>query len=581
MAALTSLMHSQAYTTSAELAAAVGPAPAYQRNSDATEQVIRNHARAAHGSLLAATDLGPYEALHVHPVPLDHAALADTTFAALSPLVRTTADLMVTSGSSGRRNMQVSALAPTGTIGLQMGCATTGIEPDFALVKFKKLAGGGVMKIVNGSVPAALRRLGYSPETISAILTHALGTASLDGTTPVNRASLQAHGLSTEAISRVAAELPRAMTITQAFAPHTVGLADLLALGIEAEHLDSPTFDLLTHLGYTPSQIAASTQVICGHHTVEGTPGLDPAHLAVFDTASYCGDGTRVITPSGHVRALGAVAPFLSGSTSKTVNLPNQASVAEIREAFELAYALAVKCVAVYRDGSKHSQVLSSQTPTAPLENEDLRRRIEDMEPGISPVAFYHGSAPPKFRLPNQRFGPTWKISVGGTELFLHVGEYPDGTAGEIFCDILKEGSTLSGILKVFCIAVSHGLQYGVPLAKLVDAFTFHSFPPAGIVSGDPNLKMASSIIDAIFKLLGYHYLGDESLVQVTTPPPSRINVTQIRPIPTLTTTHDTPTPPTTLFESSGNICDNCGGVMVRSGTCSRCLNCGDTSGCS
>jgi ribonucleoside-diphosphate reductase alpha chain len=203
------------------------------------------------------------------------------------------------------------------------------------------------------------------------------------------------------------------------------------------------------------------------------------------------------------------------------------------------------------------------------------------MEPGISPVAFYHGSAPPKFRLPNQRFGPTWKISVGGTELFLHVGEYPDGTAGEIFCDILKEGSTLSGILKVFCIAVSHGLQYGVPLAKLVDAFTFHSFPPAGIVSGDPNLKMASSIIDAIFKLLGYHYLGDESLVQVTTPPPSRINVTQIRPIPTLTTTHDTPTPPTTLFESSGNICDNCGGVMVRSGTCSRCLNCGDTSGCS
>jgi ribonucleoside-diphosphate reductase alpha chain len=203
------------------------------------------------------------------------------------------------------------------------------------------------------------------------------------------------------------------------------------------------------------------------------------------------------------------------------------------------------------------------------------------MEPGISPSAFYHGSAPPRFRLPNQRFGPTWKISVGGTELFLHVGEYPDGTAGEIFCDILKEGSTLSGILKVFCISVSHGLQYGVPLAKLVDAFTFHSFPPAGMVTGDPNLKMASSIIDAIFKLLGYHYLGDESLVQVTTSPPTRVDIARVHHAPTPQASTQSTAAPTTLFESSGNTCDNCGGVMIRSGTCSRCLNCGETSGCS
>jgi len=608
--ALSAIMHAQAYATSAELAAAVGPAAAYGRNVEHMERVIRNHARAAYGSRINESELGAFELLHVKPMVIDHSVLKRTLFAPLSDAVIAAADNMLAGAALGRRNMQVTVIAPTGTIGLQMSVGTTGIEPDYALVKGKKLAGGGFMKISNESVAPALRRLGYAERQINDILTHALGTATLNGQTAVRRETLIAKGFTEDMVDRVESGLARAMDLRSAFAQHTVGVDSLLALGIPAERLNGG-FDLLEWLGFSADEINSSSVEICGHQTVEGAPGLNPADLPVFDTAGYCGDGTRVIRWEGHVKALGAVAPHLSGSCSKTINLPNNASVDDVRACFELAYAIGVKATAIYRDGSKASQVLAASTTHSNKELKEaaeIPRTVDTMAPGTSPTAFYHGSAPPRFRLPNLRFGPTFKFNVGGTELFLHVGEYPDGSVGEIFLDLLKEGSALKGAVSTWAIAVSHGLQYGVPLEKFVSAFTYHSFPPSGVVAGDPNLKMATSIADAVFKLLGYHYLGDTSLVQVTNPGPQRLigtaadgtawsaNVVNSpqRPLgePVSAESADgfvapavVPTAPVTFGHkwgsATGEICSSCGGQLIRAGTCSYCSSCGDTTGCS
>lgn len=591
--ALTALMHDQAYATSSELAESVGPCAAYSRNAESMERVIRNHARAAYGSRMQESSLGSYEELTIRPRGIDHEALRRTVFSNLSDAVVGAAARMVESRNSGRRNMQVTVLAPTGTIGLQMGCDTTGIEPDFALVKFKKLAGGGYMKIVNQSLPPALRRLGYNMEQVAAIVRYAAGTQTLHGATTVNAGSLEALGMPKEAIARVETELPRAMTLDAAFAPHTVGLDVLVLLGVDLADAEQPTFSLLRHLGYTAEAIEESSLTICGHQTVEGSPELHAEHLPVFDTANYCGTGTRVIGWQGHVRALGAAAPHLSGSISKTCNLPNEATVDDVRDCFELAYALGVKCVSVYRDGSKLSQVLTSSqadsVEDSSADGTEVVRAAEEIVGGVSPAAYYHGVTPPKFKLPRPAYGPAWKFDVGGTEVFLRAGQYPDGTLGEIFVDLSKEGSTLKSVLSCFAIAVSHGLQYGVPLEKLVETFTFHNFAPQGMVTGHPNLKMASSIIDAIFKILAFHYLGREDLVQVPEPAPLRISVAS------LTDPHTSAggagkqevlrpsvaRPERMASVSAGETCTNCGGIMVKSGTCATCISCGSTSGCS
>lgn len=604
--AITALMHDVAYATSAELASVVGACIAFTRNTEPMSRVIRNHARAAYGTL--PHDLGAYEQLSVTPTGVDHAMLTKTHFANLSAAVCTAAESMLAGlperGGAGYRNMQVTVLAPTGTIGLQLGCDTTGVEPDFALVKFKKLAGGGYMKIVNGSVAPALRALGYDSTQTQRILTYAIGTATLHGLTAVNAKSLAAKGLPPRAIERVERQLPAVTNLRMAFAPYVVGTDVLEEMQVTSEQYGSDDFDLLRHLGFSGSEIESSSDAICGHQTVEGAPDLCDEHLAVFDTANYCGDGTRVIAWQGHVRALGAVAPHLSGSASKTINLPNEATLEEIRDAYEMSYDLGVKCAAVYRDGSKLSQVLSSRKESAAdaEEAKEIEAAVNAanalIRPGQSPSDYYHGTTPPKFRLPEMRFGPTWKMNVGGTDVFLRANEYEDGTLGEIFIDLSKEGSTLKGVLSCFAISVSQGLQHGVPLAKFVETFTFHNFAPQGMVTGHANLKMANSLIDAIFRVLAFHYLERADLVQVATPPmrlrretgavllapaasekdlPGKREeqvVTAASPAPGVGTNGK-------MFSSSGETCRDCGGQMVKSGTCSRCLSCGNTTGCS
>jgi ribonucleoside-diphosphate reductase alpha chain len=568
--AVTSLMNSVAYATSAELAAAVGAAEAYLRNKKSMDRVIRNHARAAD----IGGELGDYEGLTITPTAVDHETLSKSGYTKLSSAVKIASNLMVKNSKNGFRNMQVTVLAPTGTIGLQMGCDTTGIEPDFALVKFKKLAGGGYMKIVNNSVEYALDSLGYSQDSKQRILSYALGSCTLDGDTPVSKESLLKKGVSNVSIANFEKYLLGVTDINMAVR------ADLLSveeINRWREHLEKG-LPLLKVLGYSNEEIYQSNLVICGRQTVEGSLDLKEEHLPIFDTANYCGVGRRVIHWKGHVKALAAVAPHLSGSASKTVNLPNNATVFEIQEAYELCYKLGVKAAAVYRDGSKLSQVLHSATAEK-SEEELLVNLKHEIQEGQSPSSFYHGTTPPKFRLPAMRFGPTWKINVGGTVVFLRANQYDDGSLGEIFIDLSKEGSTLKGVLSCFAISISQGLQHGVPLAKFVETFTFHNFAPQGVVTGHANLKIANSIIDAIFRILAYHYLGRKDLVQN----PSEQEVLSAINASGKVTEPGMRENPINLIasNSNGDTCIACGGVMVKSGTCSRCLNCGETSGCS
>jgi ribonucleoside-diphosphate reductase alpha chain len=609
MSALTALLHFTAYSASAEMAGAVGPCVAYTRNAEEMQRVLHNHLVAAYGG---EDENLQYQGLTIKPVGLDHAALADTTFSDLSGAVLEEANRCVALGlENGYRNMQSTVIAPTGTIGLQMSCDTTGVEPDFALVKFKKLAGGGYMKLVNSSVEMALRALGYDNATQRRIIEHALGTQSLDGNTAVNRASLLEAGLASTTVDAIEVGIPTSMDLEFAA---TQAVTQQIGSDPALEGLDPSArrFSLLTILGFTPDEIRESSLVTCGHQTVEGAPDLRPEHLSVFDCANYCGDGTRTIHWTGHVRALGAVAPFISGSVSKTINLPNEATREDVMRAYELSYELGVKACAVYRDGSKLAQVLSSTSAeedevnavaeTTIAEHIEFARR-ELLEPmaGVSPSAHYAGVSPVRFRLPTMVYGPRWKFSIGGTEVFLRTSEYADGTCGEIWIDLSKEGSTLKGILACFAISVSTGLQYGVPLSKFVDMFVFHSFEPRGPVSGHANLKMANSIVDAVFRILGHHYLGREDLVQVHGASPKltlivgddivttgQVSVmprepavfdrrTAVRSGSAAASTHVALASPYT-----GEMCTSCNGFrMVKSGTCSTCQDCSATSGCS
>lgn len=611
MAAITSVMLTTAYATSAEMAAAVGPSVAYGRNVEPAQRVIRNHARAAWGSDRHDSPWGPYENLTVNYPGIDHQVLAEGPFANLSAVAKDCAVKMVEAvETDGLRNQQVVVIAPTGTIGLQMGCDTTGVEPSFALVVGKKLAGGGYMKIVNSSVEPALVGLGYSPDEVAAIIGHALGTGTLQGATAVNRGALAAKGLPEDALDRIEARLASAFVLNDAVSPSVVGDDALVAAGIDLDQAHQPGFDLLSVFGFSPREIHQSSQTICGHQTVEGAPGLKDEHLAVFDCANYCGDGSRAIHWSGHVKALGAVAPHVSGSVSKTINMPNDVTVADVKEAYELTYAYGVKNCAIYRDGSKGSQVLASGrldndtvADQPELTDDDIEAMMEEavaeaarmlttIEPGTSPTEFYKGRTPPKFRLPSLSFGPRWKFTVGDTEVFLRAGEYEDGTLGEIFVDLSKEGSTLKGVLSCFAIAISQGLGHGVPLEKFVDTFCFHTFEPRGLVQGHDQLKMANSIVDAMFRVLGHHYLGRDDLVQVKTRPKRTTSAIQADTAAAVasggsadsagdfTATVDEDVPSTPRNEP-GPACSSCGNATVRSGACYRCLSCGESSGCS
>jgi len=513
--ALTAIMTGVAYATSAEIAGEVGPFAGYARNEAHMLRVIRNHRRAAHG----ATD--GYEGLAVTPVPLDHANVPDPR---LAELARGAWDEALELGTrNGFRNAQATVIAPTGTIGLVMDCDTTGIEPDFALVKFKKLAGGGYFKIINRSVPAALTRLGYSPAQVAEIVAHAVGHGSLGNAPGITHAALVGHGFGAAEIAKVEAALPQAFDIRFVFNQWTLGTAFCTeVLGIPAARLNDPAFDLLAHLGFTKAQIEAANDHVCGTMTLEGAPHLDPAHYPVFDCANACGrKGRRFLSVDSHIRMMAAAQSFISGAISKTINMPNDATIEDTQRAYELSWSLGVKANALYRDGSKLSQPLAAvlieddDAAAEVLETGSPHAKAQVLAEKIVEKVIVREIAAARAKLPERRRGYTQKAIVGGHKVYLRTGEYEDGKLGEIFIDMHKEGAGFRAMMNNFAIAVSVGLQYGVPLEEFVDAFTFTRFEPAGMVQGNETIKNATSILDYIFRELAVSYLDRTDLAHV------------------------------------------------------------------
>jgi ribonucleoside-diphosphate reductase alpha chain len=516
--ALTALMTGVAYATSAEMAAELGPFPGYARNREHMLRVIRNHRRAAYG-------LGDYEGLNVAPVALDAANCPDPR---LVELARAAWDEALRLGEAyGYRNAQATVIAPTGTIGLVMDCDTTGIEPDFALVKFKKLAGGGYFKIINRSVPAALRKLGYPEHQIQEIVAHAVGHGSLAQAPHINHTALIGHGFGAAEIARIEAALATAFDIRFVFNQYTLGEAFCReTLGIPAEKLADPGFDLLRHLGFSKAQIDAANDHALGTMTLEGAPHLKPEHLPVFDCANPCGKtGTRCLSVESHIRMMAAAQPFISGAISKTINMPNSATIDEVLAAYELSHSLGLKANAIYRDGSKLSQPLAASlvdgddaveealaTAPAAARAQVLAERVVEK---IVVKEVVREVPRGRERLPERRKGYTQKAIVGGHKVYLRTGEYSDGRLGEIFIDMHKEGAGFRAMMNNFAIAVSVGLQYGVPLEEFVDAFTFTRFEPAGLVQGNDSIKNATSILDYIFRELAISYLDRTDLAHV------------------------------------------------------------------
>jgi ribonucleoside-diphosphate reductase alpha chain len=500
--ALTALMHAAGYATSAEIAAESGPFPRYEANRDAMLRVIRNHRRAACNR---AND--EYEGLTITPVGIDERACPEYLLQA----ARQECDRMLELGEKhGYRNAQVTVIAPTGTIGLVMDCDTTGVEPDFALVKFKKLAGGGYFKIINSSIPPALARLGYTPEQIEAIVRYCRGTGTLTGCPHINPLSLKARGFTDEALHRVESLLPSAFDLSFVFNRWTVG-DDVCRnqLGITAEQLDGKRFDLLAALGFSREQIAEANAYICGTMTVEEAPYLKIEHYPIFDCANKCGKhGKRFLSTEAHIRMIAAAQPFISGAISKTINMPHEATIEDVKQAYLLSWQLMLKANALYRDGSKLSQPLNSIADVAPAAAETKAEPVRVAEKIVQYIA-------KRRRLPDRRAGYTQKARIGNHKIYLRTGEYEDGSLGEIFLDMHKEGAAFRSMTNCFAIAVSLGLQHGVPLDEFVDAFLFTRFEPNGVVQGNPHIKMTTSIIDYIFRELAITYLDRHDLAHV------------------------------------------------------------------
>ncbi|HYV71574.1 MAG TPA: vitamin B12-dependent ribonucleotide reductase [Pseudolabrys sp.] len=517
--ALTAIMTGISYATSAEMAEKLGPFPGYKKNREHMLRVMRNHRRAAYGERTG------YEKVATPPVPLDHASCPDQ---ALIAHAKAAWDRALSLGEKhGYRNAQSTVIAPTGTIGLVMDCDTTGIEPDFALVKFKKLAGGGYFKIINRAVPEALRTMGYSEADIAEIEAYAVGHGTLAQAPAINHTTLKAKGFTDEAIAKIEKALPTAFDIKFAFNKWTLG-EDFCrdTLGISAEDLASPTFDLLAALGFGKREIEAANVHVCGAMTVEGAPHLKAEHYAVFDCANPCGrTGKRYLSVESHIRMMAAAQPFISGAISKTINMPNDATVEDCKEAYLLSWKLALKANALYRDGSKLSQPLNAQliadeddeddVVEAFLERPAAGRATGLAEKIVEKIVERVTVLRERERMPDRRKGYTQKAVVGGHKVYLRTGEYDDGRLGEIFIDMHKEGAALRSIINNFAIAVSLGLQYGVPLEEYVDAFTFTRFEPQGPVQGNDSIKYATSILDYVFRELAVSYLERFDLAHV------------------------------------------------------------------
>jgi ribonucleoside-diphosphate reductase alpha chain len=523
--ALTAIMTGVAYATSAEMAGELGAFPGYGPNREHMLRVITNHRRAAYGEAKG------YEGLSTLPVPLDHASCASLgDFGGLLvERAKAAWDLAAELGIlHGFRNAQATVIAPTGTIGLVMDCDTTGIEPDFALVKFKKLAGGGYFKIINRAVPEALRTLGYRENEIAEIEAYAVGHGSLGQAPAINPTTLKAKGFTDEAIAKAEGAVKSAFDIKFAFNRWTFG-DDFLTgkLGISAEQLEDTSFDLLSALGFSKADIEAANTHVCGAMTVEGAPHLKAEHLAVFDCANPCGrTGKRYLSVSSHIHMMAAAQPFISGAISKTINMANEATVEDCKQAYMLSWRLALKANALYRDGSKLSQPLNSQLIADEDDDADEIAEAIAAQPAAAKAAIMAERIVEKVierverirereKLPSRRKGYTQKAIVGGHKVYLRTGEYDDGRIGEIFIDMHKEGAAFRSLMNNFAIAISLGLQYGVPLDEYVDAFTFTRFEPAGFVQGNDAIKNATSILDYVFRELAISYLQRHDLAHV------------------------------------------------------------------
>lgn len=617
---ITAIMNGVAYRTSAEMAASLGAFARFEENREHMLRVMRNHRAAAYD----ASDA--YEGLETKPMGINAKYCPDYLLTAATKAW----DEAVQMGEKhGYRNAQATVIAPTGTIGLVMDCDTTGIEPDFALVKFKKLSGGGYFKIINQSIPRALQNLKYSDEQIDAIVKYAKGHASFAGAPYINHQTLSEKGFLGEELKKLDAAVESAFEIGFVFNAYTLGEECMNRLGFTAEQYFDPEFNLLNELGFSDEEIDAANDYVCGTMTVEGAPYLKEEHLQIFDCANKCGKkGERYIHAHGHIRMMAATQPFISGAISKTINLPNEATVEEIQDCYFLSWQLGIKACALYRDGSKLSQPLSNKSDSkkkkkdeATEENQDADSPIVDMgkltiEDLLEEVNKRVQESPDtqlkrelsriveRKQLPSKRRGYTYKAKVGGQQIFVRTGEYKDGTLGEIFVDMAKEGATMRSLMNSFAIAVSVGLQYGVPLEEYVDKFTFTRFDPSGVVD-HPNIKRATSVLDFMFRMLAYEYLDRTDLVHVLDPERvvnndedasqqelSQVRVTapkSIKPVEKsiapkavkVSASKEEDVKKMMGTSADAPACKNCGNITLRNGTCYMCPNCGTTTGCS
>ena len=633
--AITAIMTGVAYKTSAELASFLGAFSKYKDNKTHMLRVMRNHRAAAYDAQDA------FEGIEIKPQGIQAKYCPDYL---LKAATKAWDDAVQMGEKYGYRNAQTTVIAPTGTIGLVMDCDTTGVEPDFALVKFKKLSGGGYFKIINQSVPAALRNLKYTEEQIEKIVNYAKGHATLNGAPFINTASLLAKGFTQAELDKIETTLGSAFEIGFVFNVYAFGEETMQRLGFKPSEYNDFGWSMLEALGYSDEEIEAANTFVCGTMTVEGAPELKDEHLSIFDCANKCGQiGQRYIHAHGHIRMMGAAQPFLSGAISKTINLPNEATVEEIADSYRMSWELGLKACALYRDGSKLSQPLSNKSDKKKkLDDVISEDKAAELAANISTMVDMgkltidelldemnkrvQSSADTSLKrqlamiverraLPAKRRGFTQKAKINGQALFLRTGEYNDGTLGEIFIDMAKEGATMRSMLNCFAIAISIGLQYGVPLEEYVEKFVFTRFEPAGMVE-HPNIKSTTSIIDFMFRSLAYEYLGRNDLVHVLDKPevqnlgnePWDIDtptigerkqelsdvriVASVAPVATKAEHRMASTKPSfnpmdavnaaaKSMQSDAPACNTCGHITVRSGTCYKCLNCGNSMGCS
>jgi ribonucleoside-diphosphate reductase alpha chain len=592
--ALTAIMTGQSYATSSELAKHLGTFAGYEKNKNEMLRVIRNHRRGTYN-----VDDNEYEELSIKPIGIDE----DDCDPELVTAARECWDEALYMGEQyGYRNAQVTVIAPTGTIGLVMDCDTTGIEPDYALVKFKKLAGGGYFKIINQSVIPALKALKYSDDQIKSIMDYILGTMTFDNAPFINTETLVAKGFTVEEIREMEQKIPKIFHILDLFAGYNMTPSLINKFKLTSDEINQANFNLLHKLGFKQSEIEAASETICGVMTIEGAPNLKETHIPIFDCANKCGKGNRFIHHFGHIKMMAAAQPFITGAISKTINMPNEITVNDIQEAYMLSWQLGLKANAIYRDGSKHTQAMysggnnSSEAKSdkkVEVDQEAIQKKAEELTAKL----MLRGQ---KRDLPLRRHGITIEASIGPQKIHLRTGEYEDGSLGEIFIDMFKEGASYRSLLNSLAVAVSIGLQYGVPLEKFVDKFTFTRFEPSGLTN-HPNIRTCTSIIDFIFRVLGMEYLNrmdfvhvppvhEEKQIEISTPE-QIVKISQARDKEVILTNEvdavnkaeEKNTVDEYLKTMMGDapICDICGHITIRNGACYKCLNCGNSLGCS